>query len=85
MKKSEIIQAIDKTVMRYKPKKYSVWTIGITDDPKRRKGEHNNPKDWHQWKADTEAAAQAVEKHFLDRGMKGAPGGGESPNYVYIF
>lgn len=24
-------------------------------------------------------------RYFLDKGMKGAPGGGEHPNYVYIF
>lgn len=85
MNKSKIIESIDGTVKRYKPVKYSVWTIGITDNPDRRKGEHGNPKDWKQWKADTEDIARAVEKHFLDKGMKGGGGGGESPNYVYIF
>ncbi len=64
---------------------YSSWTIGITDDPERRKGEHGNPSHWHQWKADSEQIARNVEKHFLDKGMKGATGGGFSPNYVYIF
>lgn len=64
---------------------YSSWTIGITDDPDRRRREHNNPRDWHQWRADTEGIARRVERHFLDKSMKGDVGGGESPNYVYVF
>jgi len=80
MNESEIIAAIEKRV-----KTYSAWTIGITDDPERRKAEHDHPKYWQHWKADSEAIARSVEKYFLDKGMKGAPGGGENPNYVYIF
>lgn len=65
--------------------KYSIWTIGVTDDPVRRKTEHGNPQHWHQWDADTETAARNVEKYFLDKGMKGAPGGAGRADYVYIF
>jgi len=64
---------------------YSSWTIGITDNPEQRKRQHGNPVAWHQWRADTEGIARRVEKYFLDKGMKGGPSGGESPNYVYIF
>lgn len=64
---------------------YSLWTIGVTDDPDRRRGEHGNPSVWHQWDADTETAARNVEKYFLDKGMKGAPGGAGRADYVYIF
>lgn len=64
---------------------YSIWTIGVTDDPARRKTEHGNPQHWHQWNADTEIAARNVEKYFLDKGMKGAPGGAGRADYVYIF
>ena len=85
MKESEIVNAIEKRVKSAKTKKYSIWTIGITDDPKRRKKEHDNPEYWMEWKADSEAIARKVEAHFLDKGMKGATGGGEHPNYVYIF
>ena len=81
MEESEILSAIEQIV----GKKYSIWTIGITDDPDRRRIEHDNPKFWHQWRADTETIARNVEKYFLDKGMKVSPGGGESPNYVYIF
>ena len=64
---------------------YSGWTIGVTDDAARRKGEHGNPVHWQHWKADSEAAARNVEKHFLDKGMKGGGGGGGTANYVYMF
>lgn len=64
---------------------YSAWTIGVTDDPARRKTDHGNPQHWHQWNADTEIAARNVEKYFLDKDMKGAPGGAGRADYVYIF
>ena len=63
----------------------SNWTIGVTDDPTRRKSEHGNPTHWHQWDADTETAARNVEKYFLDKGMKGSGGGSGGADYVYIF
>jgi hypothetical protein len=89
MKESEMIQAIEKRVMSAETKKYSIWTIGITDDPERRRAEHDNAHDntkyWMHWKADTETIARNVEKYFLDKGMKGSTGGGEHPIYVYIF
>ena len=68
--------------------KYGYWTIGITNDLDRRKGEHANTKNvehWRGWPADTENIARVVEKYFLDRGMNGGGGGGTSPNSVYIF
>lgn len=61
------------------------WTIGITADPDRRKSEHGNPTRWHQWKADSETIARDIEKHFIDKGMKGDTGGGFYPTWVYIF
>lgn len=64
---------------------YSAWTIGVTDNLARRKSEHDNPKCWRQWDADTETAARNVEKYFLDKGMKGSGGGGGGADYVYIF
>jgi len=64
---------------------YSSWTIGITDDPDRRKGEHGNPKYWHEWKAHSEQIARNVEAYFQGKGMKGGGGGGDHPNWVYIF
>lgn len=89
MQEQEIIQAIENRVMSAKTKDYSIWTIGITDDPVRRRTEHDNAHDnttyWKDWRADTETMARNVEKHFLGKGMKGGTGGGEHPTYVYIF
>ena len=65
--------------------KYSIWTIGVTDDPNRRRTEHGNPGSWIQWNADTEQAARNVESYFLAKGMKGGGGGGGRADYVYIF
>jgi hypothetical protein len=85
MNAAQIVTAIDKRVMSAEKKDYSIWTIGITADPDRRRTEHGTPKHWMQWQADTEAIARGVEKHFLDKGMKGDTGGGERPTNVYIF
>lgn len=77
---SAIKDAIEETVTHY-----SVWTIGVTDDPDRRRGEHGNPNVWYHWDADSEQVARNVEAYFIDKGMKGATGGGGRADYVYIF
>jgi hypothetical protein len=77
---SEIISAIEGIVSNYHS-----WKIGLTDNPDRSKQEHGSPEIWHQWNADSETSARKIEKHFLDKKMRGTPGGGTSPNYVYIF
>ena len=82
MNEADLIAAIKQKVGSVP---YSYWTIGITDDPERRKGEHDNPRFWQHWKADGESIARNVEKYFLDGGMKGGTGGGENPTYVYVF
>jgi hypothetical protein len=68
---------------------YSYWIIGVTDDPTRRRGEHDaeekNTKYWHSWKADSEIIARSVEEWFLGKGMKGGMGEGAKPTFVYIF
>jgi hypothetical protein len=64
---------------------YSVWTIGVTDDPDRRREEHDNPDIWYHWNADSEQVARNVEAYFIDKGMKGGTGGGGGADYVYIF
>ncbi len=78
---SQIKSAIEKIVNGA----YSLWTIGVTDDPDKRKEEHGNPKHWHQWDADTEQEARNVESYFIKKGMKGGSGGLGSADYVYIF
>ncbi len=64
---------------------YSAWTIGVTDNPARRKIEHSNPSTWFQWGADTEMGARNVEKYFLDKGMKGDGGGPGRADFVCVF
>jgi len=77
---AEIISAIESIVLHYPS-----WTIGITEDPERRKRQHGNPARWHQWYAVLETSARNIEKYFLAKGMKGEVGGGLSPTWVYIF
>ena len=50
----------------------------------RRRSEHGNPDHWHEWEAHSKQIARNVEAYFLDKGMKGG-GGGDHPNWVYIF
>ena len=78
--KATIIAAIENFVSNY-----SYWTIGVTDDPNRRKTQHDNPSPWYQWNADSETVARDVEAYFLQKGMKGDTGGGGNADYVYIF
>ena len=69
-----------------------LWTIGITNDPKRRRKEHEqddkDTKHWHDWEADSVSVARDVERHFKNKGMDGGLGGDPDdtkPVYVYIF
>jgi len=74
-----------KSAIEAKVTTYSAWTIGVTDDPARRRREHGNPSDWYQWDADSEQVARNVEAYFVEKGMKGDTGGGGGADYVYIF
>ena len=64
---------------------YSVWTVGVTDDPATRRTQHGNPSTWYHWDADTQQIARNVEAYFIAKGMKGGIGGSGSADYVYIF
>ena len=85
MKKSDIIAAIENRVRTAKTEKYSLWTIGVTDNPSTRKSQHDNPKYWMQWNADSEQDAREIEAYFVKKGMKGGTGGKGGADYVYIF
>ena len=63
---------------------YSLWTIGLTDNPDRRREELGSTTIWHQWDADTKVTAGNVEKYFLEKGMQGSPDD-TGWKYVYIF
>jgi hypothetical protein len=86
MNESELKAAIQRKVGSTR---YGIWTVGITDDPARRKREHEDEGKsctyWSHWKADTETIARDIESYFINKGMKGGTGGGEHPTYVYVF
>ena len=69
---------------------YGKFYIGITNDIDRRLFcEHNVPRNGH-WRIHREAInkehAQAVEEHFLAKGMKGDTGGGTDDSvWVYCY
>ena len=71
----------------------SAWRIGLTHDLAERKKywrdtENQDVSDWSTWEADSLSDAQAIESHFIDKGMKGGVGGDLSAIYtvyVYIF
>lgn len=84
MTKSEIITAIKAKCITY-----SLWYIGVTDNPDERKAQHANEGSnvslWQQWKTNSEQDGRDIEKYFLDLGMKGGQGGGGRAGYVYVF
>ena len=63
----------------------SFWTLGVTNEPARRRIEHGSPRTWYQWKADTETTARNVERYFITKGMQAAPSSPGRANYVYVF
>jgi hypothetical protein len=79
MKSSEIVNQIENRVHHYPS-----WTVGITNDPERRRRDLNRLV-WYQWKTDSEEIAREVKKHFIDKGMDDDLDGSDSPNYVYVF
>lgn len=69
---------------------YKDYYIGITNDIDRRLfGEHNVSRKYDWWiycDAINKEHAQAVEEHFLEKGMKGDIGGGTSDSsWVYCY
>ena len=69
---------------------YPDWYVGITEDPRRRLfTEHNVDEAGGHWiyrECDSAQSARAIEKHFLNLGMQGGPGGGDNDAvYVYVY
>jgi predicted GIY-YIG superfamily endonuclease len=73
--------------------RYSNWYIGITNNVKIRKAQHQKNKNiaalhFKAWNTDTKKNAIEIEKHFHALGMrdKASIGGAkDSTTYVYIF
>jgi hypothetical protein len=85
-----IAAAIEKRIAGYGS--YANWTVGISNDWARRKNEHSNDGKnvacWSCWQAVSLADAQAIERHFIYKGMKGGVGGATEANkavFVYVF
>ncbi len=59
--------------------------VGLTDDPVRRREEHDNPEDWWQRSFKTEEEARDWETDLVKRdGYTGEPGGaGWKYGYTY--
>jgi len=72
---------------------FSIWRIGLTNDPVERKKtwrdtEKQSVAYWTQWQADSLSDAQDIERHFINKGMKGGTGGDmcvRAAVYVYVF
>jgi hypothetical protein len=85
----EIANAI---VTRMGQTKFNQWRIGLTHTPGNRRQEWtdggHDTQHWTQWQADSLEHAQAVEAHFIAKGMDGGVGGNLDRKYithVYIF
>ncbi|MCP4502653.1 MAG: hypothetical protein GY822_22125 [Deltaproteobacteria bacterium] len=63
--------------------------VGITNDPKRRRTEHNVPEvDWRCLDFHNEKDAKKKKKWFIDQGFDGGGGGGtkeDKPTFVYLY
>lgn len=70
---------------------YSQWYAGVATDPKQRLfNDHNVNEQRDIWiyskHLKTDTAARIVEDHFLKKGCKGGPGGGDSSScYAYAY
>ena len=66
------------------------WYVGITNDPKRRRSEHerDNDRTWKDWDAGSKEVAEEVENSFHEDGCQGKnnnSGGNEDSHFVYAF
>ena len=83
--KASIIAAIETKIGNTK---YSIWRIGLTHTPNKRKTEWKDPEHWSQWEANSLSDAQDIEAHFINLGMDGGTGGdleSRYKTYVYVF
>jgi hypothetical protein len=86
----QIIADIDAHLQKSSKQNYSDFYIGITNDVERRLfNEHNVSKEnawWIYRQAVSKEHAQAVEEHYLSKGMEGDTGGGTNETvFVYCY
>lgn len=85
-------QVIDETEAHIKERggPYSAWYAGVATDPEDRLFNHHNVSKangfWLYRDCGTDTASRKVEAHFLAKGCKGGPGGGDSKSrYFYVY
>ena len=88
--REQIIEFFNKHLASSGRRYYSDFYIGITNDVNRRLfQEHNVNKETMWWAystACTKEDAEAVERHFLEKGMKGNTGGvNDESTIVYCY
>jgi len=88
----EIVNSINEHLSQSPKQYYKDFYIGITDNIEERLfGYHKVRKQGNWWiycKGDTEEIARQVEKYYLDKGMKGGPGGGAGSGqtrFIYCY
>lgn len=85
---NDIIKNIDEHLSKSPKQYYKDFYIGITSNiDERLFGYHNVNRHGDWWiycDGDTEEIARLVEKYYLDKGMKGAPGGGDGKGQTKI-
>lgn len=92
MNKLDIANRILYRVEHSAEKKYSSWSIGITQSTQERKTRHEedgtNTDNWEHWQANSLKDAMEVETYFINYlGMNGCPSDELNPLkvvYVYI-
>ena len=88
--RQKVITFLNDKLKVYSKTTNNQWYVGIASDPDDRLFEdHNVSKTKDHWAyipADSEIIARSVEKHFLDAGCDGGPGGGgPGSRYVYVY
>lgn len=63
---------------------YSLWYCGITADKEANYTRHGSAETHKHWLCNSSNISREIEKYFQEKGMQGAPGGGDDPVYVYV-
>jgi hypothetical protein len=86
MTKHYIINAIEKMIGATS---YTLWTIGVTDDPDAKKKHFESvntaTRFWQHWQADTLSDAKDILEHFTAQGMTNAPLDEGNALWVYVY
>ncbi len=89
MSAQQIVSEIDSHINK-EGGPHNTWYCGITENPARRLFEEHNVSRENGWwinrDAGTDNVARTIEQHFLSKGCKGGPGGGDNnARHVYAY